>query len=110
MRFSLKQTILSFVASLLVIILLVPSLVKFAHVFDHHTHTVCTNWQKLHFHEYDLECEFYDFKISPQITFEKTEFEIVITDNDFSFNTSQYQSISDYQRLSFLLRGPPGLV
>lgn len=91
----------------LVITLLVPSFVKLAHAFENHKHEICEVPQKEHIHELDIDCEFYKFKISPQIA--------IAIDYDqsleiFDLNTiidSQYQFIIDFQRLSFSLRGPP---
>ena len=91
----------------LVMALIVPSFVKFAHAFENHKHEICTKPQKTHFHEFDLDCEFYKFKISPQIaiTFNYNQnLDILEVTKTI---ISQYQFVSDYQRLSFSLRGPP---
>jgi hypothetical protein len=91
----------------LVITLLVPSFVKLAHAFENHKHEICVTPQKTHFHKFDLDCEFYKFKTSPQIaiTFEYSE--NLNVEKIALPIVSQYQFISDYQRLSFSLRGPP---
>jgi len=91
----------------LVMTLLVPSFVKLAHAFENHKHEICVKPQKSHFHEYNLDCEFYKFKMSPQTA--------ILVDCYKSSNIkkigasiiSQYQFISNYQQLSFSLRGPP---
>lgn len=96
--------------ALLVIALLLPSFVKFVHVFENHKHLVCENPQKSHFHEFDIDCEFYKFKLNPQVTAITNDFFIANLQENFKSITTQYHFISDYQRLSFLLRGPPSLV
>jgi len=91
----------------LVITLLVPSFVKLAHAFENHEHEICVTPQKEHLHEYNVDCEFYKFKTNPQVA--------IVFDYSESLNikdiatpiVSQYQFISNYQRLSFSLRGPP---
>ena len=93
----------------LVITLLVPSFVKLAHAFEDHKHEICITSQKEHFHEFNVDCEFYKFKTSPQIniSFEypvKLDIQTVVTPI-----VSQYEFISDYQKLSFSLRGPPAV-
>jgi len=95
---------------ILIIALLVPSFVKFAHVFENHKHEVCKNPQNTHFHEVDLDCEFYLFKLNPQSPFVPEYFKIDGVLDDFKPIISQYYFVSDHQRLSFTLRGPPSLV
>lgn len=95
---------------ILVITLLVPSFVKLAHMFEDHEHKVCVDPQKEHFHEYNLECEFFKFKINPQITEESLSYNFIEIIKPSSVIISQYQYVSDFQRLPFSLRGPPSLV
>ena len=91
----------------LVITLLVPSFVKLAHAFENHKHEICITPQKSHFHEYDIDCEFYKFKTNPQIAITFDYKESLDVKKIATPIISQYQFISDYQRLSFSLRGPP---
>lgn len=91
----------------LVMTLLVPSFVKLAHALEDHKHNTCVKAQKTHFHEYNLDCEFYKFKTSPQIAVSFDYPEELNIESIFTPIISQYQFISDYQRLSFCLRGPP---
>lgn len=94
----------------LVLALLAPSMVKLAHVFENHKHEVCKVPQKLHYHDYELDCEFYKFKLSPQIHVAIENPETIDFQDTFLPIISQYEYISDYQRLPFSLRGPPSLV
>ena len=95
---------------ILIITLLVPSVVKLAHVFENHKHEVCKNPQKTHFHEFDLDCEFYLFKLNPQTPFTNVYIGVKEFCDDFKPIISQYHFVSDYQHLAFSLRGPPSLV
>ena len=90
--------------------LLLPSFVKLTHVFENHKHLVCKKSQKSHFHGFDIDCEFYKFKLNPQTTLIADNFIIANLQDNFKSITSQYHFISDYQRLSFSLRGPPCLI
>lgn len=91
----------------LVITLLVPSFVKLAHAFENHEHEICLKAQKEHFHKIDIDCEFYKFKTSPQIAVSFDYQETPVIKKITTPIISQYLFISDYQRLSFNLRGPP---
>ena len=62
----------------LIIALLVPSFVKLAHAFEKHKHEVCTTPQKSHYHELDLDCEFYKFKLSHTFNFQPETFSFEI--------------------------------
>lgn len=101
------STIFKSIIITLVITLIVPSFVKLAHAFENHKHNTCVKTQKTHFHEFNLDCEFYKFKTSPQIAVSFDFVEDLETETLISPILSQYQFISDYQKLSFSLRGPP---
>lgn len=110
MKQSLKHIILfSSVAIVLTTALLLPTILKFEHAFEHHQHETCKNPQALHFHDIEHDCEFFKFKITPQITFTYPQTELVDIEDNHPHNSSQYQYVSDYQRLPFSLRGPPVL-
>lgn len=87
----------------LVMALLVPSFVKLAHAFEKHEHEICVKPQKTHFHKFDLDCEFYKFKTSPQIAIAISNSDDLNINNSFSPILSQYHFINDYQRLSLTL-------
>lgn len=94
----------------LVISLITPTLVKFAHIFESHKHEVCLGKQQAHLHTLDLDCEFYKFKINNNFTFKTHTYNLLhVGNNNIRFN-SQYEFIADNQRLGFALRGPPQLV
>lgn len=106
-----EHSIFKFVTILLIVTILIPSIVKLGHVFENHKHDICTdNLSQTHLHTLDLECEFYKFKVNNPFVFQKPTLHLIPVENNHKVYTSQYQFISEYQRLSFALRGPPQLV
>lgn len=93
----------------LVITLLVPSFVKLAHAFKNHKHEICVTPQKSHFHENDLDCEFYKFKLNKQYFSLSKYSELVIYSPCLSKINTLYSFIDYYNKLSFSLRAPPVL-
>lgn len=95
----------------LIIALLVPSFVKLAHAFENHKHEVCKTPQKSHYHELDLDCEFYKFNKS-NITFITPNYGLDIIENS-SLNGLIYGLYNFkyyHQHLSFSLRAPPSFL
>ncbi|WP_239004393.1 hypothetical protein [Lacinutrix sp. WUR7] len=106
-----EHSVFKFVTILLIVTILIPSIVKLGHVFENHTHDFCTdNLSQTHLHTLDVDCEFYKFKINKPFVFKTVAVRFVPIENNHKLHTSQYQFISEYQRLSFALRGPPQLV
>ncbi|WP_296384811.1 hypothetical protein [Winogradskyella sp.] len=99
-------------ALILVLAVLLPSVVKLTHAFNHHTHEVCEsdNEATTHFHESDLECDFYKFKLTKNQFFVLSKYE---KNAKFQFSKQKldyYISFNNYQQLTRFLRGPPQLV
>ena len=92
---------------ILVASLLLPSAVKLNHAFEDHKHEVCKTNSIDHFHELDLDCEFYKFNKTNQyfITFNHDISEFV--NIDIKQNFSYYNFLNSHQPLNFSLRGPP---
>jgi len=108
---NLKQHIIFKLATLIIVVsILVPTAVKFAHVFSHHKHQVCKEGNKTHIHKVDLDCEFHKFQLNKNFTFNKLAFTLFSPQEKPIEIVSQYQFISEYQHLQFSLRGPPSLV
>lgn len=91
---------------------LFPSAVKLTHAFSHHTHTVCNDDNSLatHFHEADIDCDFYKFKLTTQFYFQNKLVTLKSPDENFKITDSQYEFVSDYQKLQTALRGPPQMI
>ncbi|WMI65513.1 hypothetical protein RBH94_15785 [Aestuariibaculum sp. YM273] len=98
------------IALLLVISLLKPAVFEFAHLFAHHEHDICKGEKTTHLHKLDTDCDFYKYKVHHQYTFNLFEYRIFTTKKQTPEVVSQYQFLSDYQRLQTALRGPPALI
>ena len=88
------------------LLLLFPSAITFGHIFTSHEHKVCNN-HNVHFHEQDVDCDIFNFKQNPTLVFSFQNFSVP----EFVFIPTiypeTYQFLSDYQKLAFVLRGPP---
>ena len=97
----------------LAVVVLLPSTVKLLHAFNHHEHTVCLNDgvdRDTHFHETDIECEFYKFKLNNDIYFNASELE---ESEDVEINRTvltYYTFQKSHQQDTSSQRGPPALV
>ena len=110
MNFSKGHLAFNILTILLVVMLLVPSAVKLAHVFEHHQHEVCQDENSTHIHKVDLDCDFQKFQINTNFNQLQTVFELFQVKKYSKKILSQYYFLSKYQRLHFSLRGPPSLV
>tara|TARA_R110000796_G_scaffold90952_1_gene194988 strand:+ start:702 stop:1043 length:342 start_codon:yes stop_codon:yes gene_type:complete len=99
-------------AVVLVLAVLLPSAVKFNHVFTHHSHKVCDNDDSTdtHFHKSDFDCDFYKFKLRNNLFLEIANFEIITKKTVSQHLSSYYISLTNYKHLSRFLRGPPQIV
>ena len=93
--------------TILAVILVMPLFVKSYHLFEDHKHEVCKTPFTNHFHEYEIDCEFYDFTLNTNFIQSLTSIEIPEVNELHIPILSQYHFISDYQKLHFSLRGPP---
>ncbi len=91
----------------LVVTLLLPSAVKFMHIFEKHQHEVCYGESDSHFHTLDIDCEFYKFKLNVPFTFPENVTVLIAYIEINTLRNKDYSFLSDYQRLHFSLRGPP---
>jgi hypothetical protein len=97
---------------MLVITLIIPSAVKFAHVFTHHNHKhdVCTGEKQTHLHEIDVDCDFYKFNVNTPFYFSHNNTELYSKCSTSKLNLKSYNFQYNHRPLSFSLRGPPVLV
>ena len=91
----------------IVLSLILPFAVKLSHAFNHHEHEVCLGEFQTHLHNSDLDCSFYKFKTSNSFTFTLFQSELVFVQANHRVHESQYEFISNYQKLQHSLRGPP---
>jgi cell division protein FtsL len=95
---------------ILIIALLVPSFVKLAHAFETHKHEICKTPQKSHYHELNLDCDFYKFKLSNAYYSQHYSLEL-IAKSPFNLVSKRYNSAySNLQLQQTSLRGPPQLI
>ncbi|WP_456440205.1 hypothetical protein [Psychroserpens sp.] len=91
----------------IVVCLVLPTVVKFSHIFNHHEHEVCLGENQSHLHEIDTDCDFYKFNLNHQTTLITFNFTPLIINENQETITSQYLFLSSFQKLHFSLRGPP---
>lgn len=106
------ESYIKVLAIVLALAVILPSAIKLSHAFNHHTHEVCENDNNAdeHFHEADLDCDFYKFKLTNQYYVSLTSQDLISFDNNYKITVSQYHFVSDFQRLQTALRGPPQLI
>jgi len=91
----------------MVVALLFPSAVSISHIYAHEKEVVCTDYFDTHLHKKNIECHLCDLRTTPIITFDLFNFNLyqpLSVDKKFY---NHYQFLSDFQKLSFELRGPP---
>lgn len=91
---------------ILVAALLTPSVVKLHHLFEDHAHAVCVNTQDTHWHEVDLDCEFYKFKLNTQFSHSFVAVDLSITQTFCEPFIAQDDLIRTHAVSQFYLRGP----
>ena len=107
-----KTVITSLFKTLAIVLMfsvLLPSAVKLTHAFNHHSHEVCDseNALKTHFHESDLDCDFYKFKLTNNLFLVCNNYEIITKITATEQLSSYYISLKSYQHSTRFVRGPP---
>lgn len=91
----------------LAFILLLPSILNYNHPFAHNFNFACDDHSSVHLHQDSIDCTLCDFHPSPIITFQFSNFELIEYSETNQKNFNPYEFLSDFQKLSFCLRGPP---
>ncbi|MGZ0017869.1 hypothetical protein [Yeosuana sp. AK3] len=107
MAFLKEYVIFRILSFALALTLLLPSAVKVTHAFNHHKHEVCLGEESTHLHKLDIDCKFYDFKITHQFLLFDFDYKIFIPKSLTYKDNSSYTFLRTYQQLHFSLRGPP---
>lgn len=102
----LIQNILLIIASVLI---LLPSVVSFSHIFNEHDHKLCDNYAEHHYHSKALDCDLHKFHKNPAINYQLPEFVLVVTEVAKEQIYDYYKFLNEYEPLYFDLRGPPSL-
>jgi|SRR5690606_17141673 len=98
-----------YIVVLSTILLLFPSFVSIVHINAHNDEIACFNLSDPHFHEKSFGCEICDFRLTNLTTFSPLSFTPFIPNIRLASFFDSYQFLSDYQKLSFELRGPPAI-
>ncbi|MBC8768911.1 hypothetical protein H4O18_12990 [Arenibacter sp. BSSL-BM3] len=110
MKINLRNILFSFIAALLVGLILLPSVIKLNHaIFEHHTF-ICKEKGKLHIHEVELDCDYHKFNITPYYTYLQQEFRTFSEIPKSKKIVNFYNFLSKYQKLHFSRRGPPSAI
>lgn len=97
-------------AALVAALILLPIIVKFAHTFTHQNHYICFEKHTTHFHNKDLDCEFYKFKLNTKyLTSNKVNTKVIRTTN-YKIYSTDYHFVFTYTKPPFSLRAPPHLI
>ena len=93
-------------SSLMSVILMLPYLGSFSHLFEKHNHSTC-EISEIHLHELDLDCHILDYQIVSSL-------EISSVADLMVFNPSKQKKFSFFDEgdfysvdLNYTLRGPP---
>jgi hypothetical protein len=87
--------------------LLLPMILNYSHVFTHEFKFGCDNNNITHLHQSTIDCELCKFHPTPLIVLELFNFDLnkpPLKNRNFY---NHYEFLSDFQKLSFDLRGPP---
>ncbi|QHI35561.1 hypothetical protein IMCC3317_09070 [Kordia antarctica] len=106
MKTTLKNSFVAIAILSLAMLLLLPTATKFLHLFANHEHKVCTD-NSTHIHEQIIDCEYLSYHLTPQIEFTPHQHTLIVIKKIRTQNFNYYAYLSEYQELSFALRGPP---
>jgi len=90
------------------LVFLSPAVIQTIHLFENHSHTICTSKTDQHIHDKSLNCELDVIKKSDGFLFEQIQ-TIKVIEGLSSF-TKTYNFLLAHQQLPFSLRGPPEFV
>ena len=93
----------------LILCLVLPIAVKFTHILSDHEHEVCSVENQFHFHEIDMDCEFYNFNINHITTIEFHNYDIHKLNETLNSESTYYSFLKSHNQLTSRLRGPPAL-
>ena len=93
-------------SSLLTVILMLPYLGSFSHLFEEHDHSTCEIYE-IHLHALDLDCNIIDYQFAPSLEISSVADLMVVNSSKqkkFSFfDEGDFYSVD----LNYTLRGPP---
>ena len=91
---------------LLILFLVLPSTIEFAHAFEEHKILECCLEKENHYHQNDFKCEFCHLQFKTFTTIQNEVYSFI--DECINFKKiNKYQFLSSHRELLFSLRGPP---
>ena len=87
-----------------------PAVVKLVHTFENHEHEVCSSKSTEHFHEFEVDCEFSNFNLNPQLRVDLNIQASINYDQYFKCTFEFSDLITSRIILISTQRGPPFLV
>lgn len=77
------------------------------HLFSHSDHIHCTETGTTHFHQMDMECEIFDFHLTPVLSFFETIHKPQFISNFKTIFPPVEENLSNKTAFQVQLRGPP---
>lgn len=96
-----------FFSLLTAIVLMVPLFVKLNHFVEHQHHDICKTPYTNHFHEYNIDCDYYNFILNTNFFESEPIVELFQETHLSSLILSKYEFLSDFKIYHTYLRGPP---
>ena len=91
----------------LVVALLFSFSAEALHLFSHSDHIHCTETGTTHFHQMDMECEIFDFHLTPVLSFFETIHKPQFISNFKTIFPPVEEFYLDNLPFQYNLRGPP---
>lgn len=89
------------------VLILLPGIVSFSHIFSEHSHKLCDNYAEHHYHAKSIDCDLHKFNKKSVYTFVFTDYSLVSEVTEVKEKFDYYSFLNDYEPLHFDLRGPP---
>lgn len=89
------------------IAIIFPSVVSISHIYAHEKIVACSETGEAHFHKKSLDCELCDLQTTSIFSFNPYNYPLYFPTVIGKVFFNNYLFLSDYQKLSFALRGPP---
>lgn len=100
------KTLKKYSILVLSIVVFLPTVVQLVHVFEKHEHTICVSESDQHFHQKDLDCVLCHLQ-GETYGIITENYEVIFNKEQPASVSKKYNFLSNYQQLSFSLRGPP---
>lgn len=89
------------------VLILLPPVVSFSHIFTDHSHKLCDNYAEHHYHAKSIDCELHKFHKNPALSISFPKYILVPDEHTQEEIFDYYQFLNEYEPLNFYLRGPP---